>query len=221
VKLADIPNAHTITMASSSELIISSDNGLYHYNMVNQILSLLIKGVEFNRQAIFKDNEIIHVGSINGLYSFDVKNIPALIASNASDFVEVSNYQNSLYILLIFVLVLLVMLYLVLRYKKRLKLAEQNLESYKSTIVTVTREDIEAYLKENLADASIISLAEKFEINMSQLYDILKPDRPGSIIQQIRLDVVRNMRQEGKSTEDIAKATGLSASYVKKIKNKV
>lgn len=144
-----------------------------------------------------------------------------MIASNASDFVEESNYQNSLYILLIFVLVLLVMLYLVLRYKKRLKLAEQNLESYKSTIVTVTREDIETYLKENLADASIITLAEKFGINMSQLYDILKPDRPGSIIQQIRLDVVRNMRQEGKSTEEIAKATGLSASYVKKIKNKV
>lgn len=66
--------------------------------------------------------------------------------------------------------------------------------------------------------ASIKSLLDEFKLNAPQLYAILKPDKPGSIIQQLRLDLVKKMREEGKPVNEIAEATGLSLSYLKKLK---
>jgi hypothetical protein len=82
----------------------------------------------------------------------------------------------------------------------------------------VSREQIEAYIKEKLAEASLKSITENFKITTSQVYSILKPDKPGSIIQELRIEMVVDMRNKGMLTKEIALATGLSPSYIRKLK---
>jgi AraC-like DNA-binding protein len=217
-KLTDLPSAHTVTMAGNSELIISSDNGLYSYNVLTRTLSILIKGVEFNRQALFKDGGTIYAGSINGLYTILENNIPALVESNKPVLAGAGLFRGTLLVLIIGVPVLLLLLGITLRGQKKLKAAELTIEALKVPREPVNRQNIEKYLANHLANASIKSLVDEFDISTSQLYDILKPDRPGSIIQQIRLQMVQQMRAEEKNAEEIAEATGFSVSYVKKLK---
>ena len=51
-----------------------------------------------------------------------------------------------------------------------------------------------------------------------QLYTLLKPEKLGTIIQNFRMDRVKKMREEGKTNQEISEVTGLSVSYLKKIK---
>jgi len=82
----------------------------------------------------------------------------------------------------------------------------------------VSREQIEEYIKEKLAEASLKSITENFQITTSQVYSILKPDKPGTIIQKLRIEMVLEMRNKRMLTKDIALATGLSPSYIRKLK---
>ena len=81
----------------------------------------------------------------------------------------------------------------------------------------VTRQEIEEYIKERLAEASLKTITDHFEITTSQVYTILKPDKPGTIIQQLRKDKVLEMKNRKVSNKDIALLTGLSPSYIKKL----
>jgi hypothetical protein len=49
------------------------------------------------------------------------------------------------------------------------------------------------------------------------LYDILGNDKPGEIIRNYRMEIVRKYRRLKISEEEIAQKTGFSISYLKKI----
>ncbi len=215
-KLTVIDKAHTILKISTTELVISSDFGLYLFNTVSKQLSVLIYGVEFNRRALFLKNEKLFAGSINGLYKIDIHDFDELINRNK---VIIKHNKLPLYFKISGILICiisLVILFVLIRTKRKLKTLTQKVEEF--TIDTLDRSKIEAFIDENLATASLKSINEHFNTNTTLIYSILSPDKPGSIIQAKRLELVKEMKKAGKSLQEISTITGLSISYLRKIK---
>lgn len=217
-KLADIHKAHTLETISESELAIGTDQGLYYYNIASGELSLIIKSVEFNRRALFKDNGKIHAGSVNGLYSIQISDIPKLIEENKFREQNTSLSVTQYTLLTVTMMVLLLLMYWIFRLRRKLKQSENIVETLQATQELVTKEQIEKFIVENLAISSIKSITDHFRLSTQQLYELVKPEKPGSIIQKHRMEMVRKMRQEQKSVKEMAAATGLSVSYVRQLK---
>ncbi|MEY3432276.1 MAG: hypothetical protein RL131_212, partial [Bacteroidota bacterium] len=62
---------------------------------------------------------------------------------------------------------------------------------------------------------------DHFNTNNSHIYKLIEPEKPGSIIQKLRLEKVIEMRKAGISVSKISEETGLSESYIKKIRTKI
>ena len=217
-KIADIKRAHSIVQLSGSELVITSDNGLFLFNLASRMLSAVIEGVEFNRRALHREGDLIYAGSINGLYTINAKDFPMLIEKNklTQDF---SANSNNTKLLLAVVSIALVVIGLI-SYVFRRKILEANkiIEVLQVPKEAITRAKIEDYILNNLSSASVKTITDKFNMNAPQVYAILKPDRPGTIIQKLRIETLKKMRSEEKSIDEISEATGLSVSYLKRLK---
>ena len=217
-KLIDIEKSHSIIKISGSELIISSDNGLHHFNIASRTLSTVIKGVEFNRQALYKEGEIIYAGSVNGLYTISVKDLPALIEQNKAE-IRRSSLDDKMKKVLFFTSLFFIGFVVVLvSFRSKLTKAKKAIETLQNPPQAITKKKIEQYISANLSTVSIKTLTEHFNTNGPVLYEILKPDRPGSLIQQLRLKIVKKMRQDGNSLNEISETSGFSVSYIKKLK---
>lgn len=226
-KLSNLEQAHTIETGESNSFLISSNMGLFYYSLPGNKLSTIIKNVEFNKGAIYNDFhpdprvsvDNISVGSINGLYTFRLSDVPEMIASNIkqNSITDITNGTimtlASLCVLLLFLLIATI-----IKSRKKLKSAQSAIEELQGPKKVVTREIIEAYIENNLATASIKTLTDEFGMNAPQLYNVLKPERPGSIIQKLRIDKVKAMREKNHTVKEIAAATGLSEIYLKRIK---
>jgi hypothetical protein len=77
---------------------------------------------------------------------------------------------------------------------------------------------IEDFVRHNLSTASIKSIVEHFNTNNSQIYSILQPEKPGTIIQKLRMEVVMEMRHARIDIKEISRVSGFSVSYIRKIK---
>lgn len=218
-KLVSIDKSHSVISISGSELLISSDNGLFLYNTSSKVLSTVLKGVEFNRQGLYRDGEMIYAGALYGLYSFSINDIPSLIESNKSELKKVNEDYNALLFFGIIGLLVISAVVIIYLYYKKLKKAEATIETLQTPRETMSREKIEDFISSNLPNASIKTLMDHFKVSAPLIYDALKPDRPGSIIQQLRLKTVIQMRKDNKSIEEISETTGLSVSYLKKLKS--
>gem|GEM_PF-1374539 len=195
--------------------------------IVSRELQTVIPGVEFNRKALFKNGDTVYAGSINGLYTMQARNILRLIEENQPDIKEAPRARIPV-IAALTALLLGALLIVWVRYHRKLRAAESIIEIMQLPVdppagtpaqpESLSREKIETFVRNNLPNASIKTIMDEFKISAQQLYGVLKPDRPGSMIQQLRLDTVRLMREQGKSTAEIGVATGLSISYLRKIK---
>lgn len=217
--LTPLSQAHTMELISPTDLIISTNNGLFRFNAVNKVLTPLIRGVEFNRKALFKNGDLLQVGSINGLYTIDVKDL-GLLASKNSSFAEESGLPASVLIVSLIALLAVGMLaFLLIRARKKLALTEVQLTEL--SVEVLDREKIERYIRENLATASLKSITDHFNTNISHVYKLIEPEKPGTIIQKMRIEKLTELKRAGKDIAEIAEATGLSVSYLRKIKNKI
>jgi AraC-like DNA-binding protein len=138
---------------------------------------------------------------------------------------EVMTTGNDLKIRGIFAAFILIsggLLWVIFRYRKRLKQMEAVILSPASAPAKrrLSREDIIAFINENLTTASIKTISHHFDTNHTMVYTVLAPDKPGDLIQQLRYDTVSQLRQEGRTPAEIAAATGLSESYVRRIRQK-
>jgi len=217
-KITNLVKAHSMVAISGSKLIISTDQGLFVFNIAGRTLSLIIRGVEFNRKALYKEDDLIYAGSVDGLYTIRVEDIPELVQSNILYEAEEQSSNKTILLLSLASLLILTLGGFNLRYRRKWKSAVEVIETMKEPTIEITREMIEGHIQNNLTRASLSMLMDDLNLGKSQLYHLLKPDRPGSIIQRLRLDLYREMREEGKTYTEIAEATGLSISYLKKLK---
>lgn len=217
-KLVTLTKAHTMELISGTELVIATDNGLFWLNSASKALEPLIIGVEFNRRALFVQNETVHAGSINGLYSINSKDFPLLVRKNLSGINRSALPGYVLVGLVIVSGIIGLLLFLFIRERKKAVAATTQVNEL--NVETLTREKIEAYIQDNLSTASLKSITDHFNTNKNQIYKLIEPDKPGSIIQQLRMQKVLDMRKAGAELNDISQATGFSESYIKKIRKK-
>lgn len=216
-KLATLEKAHSLLAISGSELVIGTDLGLFLFNMVSGSLQPLIRGVEFNRRGLFLDGDIVRAGSINGVYNIRKQDFNKLIEANKKGYQGFELPWWVIYGLLAFAVAMLFLIWLLMRTSSKLRKVTEDYEDLNADLLN--REKIEQYIRENLSLASLKSIAEHFNTNNSKVYQLLEPDKPGSIIQQLRMEKIYEMNQAGASVKEMAEETGLSESYVRKIKN--
>jgi hypothetical protein len=217
-KLTQLYQAHTMELISATEMVIATNNGLFRFNTVNRVLSPLIRGVEFNRKAMYKKGDLLQVGSINGLYSINVNDLE-LLASRNRYLTEKEQVPLHVIIGAISALAAIGLLAFLL-FRSRRKLVIASAEIKELNIESLDRAKIEQYIRENLTTVSIKSITNHFDTNISHVYKLINPDKPGSIIQKLRIEKLVELKNAGKTVAEIAEATGLSTSYVVKIKNR-
>lgn len=216
-KLADLTKAHTLLSLGGTEFAIATDAGLFLYNSTSNKLMELIRGVEFNRMGLSLRGDTLFAGSIDGQYVLDAKNLEPL-AEKMSKVTRRQGLPGYLYGLLIGLVVLASALsYLLYRSRSRLKAVME--ESHAIVPPKATREDVETYIRENLAQASLKSISEKFQVTNATIYTLLAPEKPGAFINRLRMEQVQRMRQEKKTAREISAVTGFSEYYVRKVWN--
>jgi AraC-like DNA-binding protein len=211
-----ITKAHSLVPISETELVISSDEGLYQLNTLTKELLPLIIGVEFNRRALFNNNGKIYAGSINGLYTLSENKLKSISAEILKSQKNRSEIPQSIY-LIAGTAICTILLLLYFLFKTRTQLKNKIIQIEESTSKSIDRQSIEDYIRNNLPNASLKSIAEYFNTNNSYVYRLLAPDKPGTIISQIRKEMVEEMKKEDKSAAEISARTGLSKSYISKI----
>ena len=205
-------------LISATEIIIATNNGLFRFNTVNKVLSPLIRGVEFNRKALFKNGDFLQAGSINGLYTINVNDLELLAGRNRY---LTEKEQVPLYVIIgALVALAAIGLLAVLLFRSRRKLDIAEVQMKELHVETVDRQKIEDFIRENLSTACLKSILDHFQINKSQIYKLIEPDKPGLIIQKMRMEKLIELRDAGKDITEIAEATGLSVSYLRKIRNR-
>ena len=81
----------------------------------------------------------------------------------------------------------------------------------------INQAQINEYIVSNISSVSINSICDHFELPVNKLYNLLGDKKPGDLIRDERLKIVRQMKIENKSLKEIAQATGFSTSYLKKL----
>lgn len=84
--------------------------------------------------------------------------------------------------------------------------------------VKITRDSLEDYIKQNLANATILSITEHFQTNLHVINKVLINLQLGELIRNLRIEKVKKMRKQNCSEQEISALTGFSISYLKKIK---
>lgn len=220
-EITTFKEAHTLLALNEKELIISSNIGLFLYNVETNTTHTIISGVEFNRKALYLDSNKLYAGSVVGLYTFDVDKINAIIQHNEFKSTSETSFTNYLYWGIFIGLLFFALVFWMILLNKKLKRAEKEIITvrngfYVDNEKNIDKATIEQFIRDNLANASIKSINEHF--NTNQLYAIFEPEKPGTIIQKLRLELVTEMKNSGLSIQEISAASGLSESYLKKLK---
>jgi hypothetical protein len=218
-KLTTLKKAHTLQHLGGSDFVIATDAGLYRYNTASNKLSELIKGVEFNRRGLYLQGDSLFAGSIDGLYVLDARYLDQLADRTAKMAGGKQPVPYSI-ITLIVTLILFVAILSYLLYRLRIRLRSIKDEMPDGAVTRTSREDVEIFIRENLAQASLKSIAERFQTNNAVIYSLLEPEKPGAFINRLRMVQVKKLRKEKKSAKEISQLTGFSEYYVRKVWNK-
>lgn len=216
-KLIGLKKAHTLLDLGGSEFAISTDAGLFKYNTASNKLSELIQGVEFNRRGLYLERDSLFAGSIDGLYVLDARNLEQLSERIAKISKGQSIPAYIIWLLSGLFLILTVISFLLNRSRSKLNQLMEETKIF--TQPKATREDIETFIRENLPQASLKSISEKFQTNNANIYTLLAPEKPGAFINRLRMEQVHKLRNEKKPAKEISKLTGFSEYYVRKVWN--
>lgn len=220
-KIASFNDVHTMVALNEKELIIAGNQGLYLFQTESRTTSVLISGVEFNRRALYSDGEKLYAGSVNGLYTIDLKQLPKLIQRNKA---KLQSKSSLVYVVSgIGLLLIAIFGWIIFRLKRKLKTAEQRIQENEWETVSIEeieldKDKIIEFIRMNLSTASIKSINEHFGSNTNQLYALFEPEKPGTIIQRLRTELVISMKKNNATLAQISAATGFSQSYIKKIR---
>lgn len=204
--ISNIDGHHTIGYFKNF-VFLTSDNGLSIYSVKdNRLANQTIKD-EFNRKAKFVSEDTLYLGSVNGLYSLDYNTVNNLYLDNVQPYSK-KGLPWYFYILTLALTIILILSIWIYRIN----------DSKEITHPTLTEKNILKFIKKNLNTVSIESICLEFAVNPNEIYKILKNGkRPGEIIREERIKLVREMRKRNKSEEEISSATGFSISYLKKV----
>ena len=197
-------------------IFVTSDLGLHLYDRNSEISGTNIISDELNKKAFYVTKDNLYLGGVNGLYSFDYSSLVNLFLRKVNqkqpekntvvDFARRYQWQligGFVFLLLISNLVLF----------SKFKTAQK----IKIRASRDIKQEIEIYIEENLSNVNIEKLKSEFSLSNNQLYSHMGSVNPGEVIRAKRVSLVKKLRKRNTSEEEIAKATGFSISYLKKI----
>jgi hypothetical protein len=191
-------------------ILVTSDQGLDLFDMnSNKAAKNVIKD-ELNYNAIYINNNSVQLGGVNGLYELNYRDLLALFNVNKPT-IEEPKQDVFPFVIGSFILLVVSILIITLIRQNRIIKNQRALESL------TTKDKIEAFIKLHIQNVSIELICETFDLSVNALYKTLGNVKPGEIIRKERLKIVKRMRREKASEEEIAKATGFSVSYLKKV----
>jgi hypothetical protein len=215
-----LKKAHTLRGLDDNRFVIATDEGLFLYRLDQQKLETLVPGVEFNRRGLHVKDGKLYAGSVSGLYILDLGQLDEIIAFHNREIMTEGKDAWLWWISAGFILLSGGLLWVIFRYRNRLKHIEAAIQTPAAIPAKprLSREDIITFINENLTTASIKTISHHFDTNHTMVYTLLAPDKPGDLIQQLRYGTVQRLREEGRTPAEIAAATGLSESYVRRIR---
>ncbi|MDB4205437.1 hypothetical protein N9764_07785 [Polaribacter sp.] len=197
---------HTLLTYDDENIILSNNYGLFVLNLNTNKITDLVKNIEFNRGALFKEGTKILAGSVNGIVVFDS-------IANFSNTISLKNKTNTIIITLALILLSISLLIMLKKVKKK---KNQPIETTKAT-----KNDIENFIENNLKDVSLSLICEHFNISIRNVYLLLKPNKPGDLIKYRREQKVKKLIKENKYTlSEIAIETGYSLVYLRNNRKK-
>jgi len=194
-------------------VFVSSDLGLHLFDLKTKAGKELVIKEEFNKNAFYIDNNKLTLGSINGLYELDNSTLTYLFDEQANVQIEENIIIRKETLLVYGLLIILLGAVGFLLFRQKIKKMNDKREKYQG----INQAQINEYIVSNITSVSINSICNHFELPVNKLYNLLGKKKPGDFIREERLKIVRQMKIENKSIKEIARATGFSNSYVKKL----
>lgn len=215
-----VPNlnlAHNIAFYKE-KLCISTNEGTHFYDLKNNKFYSKIIPLENNRRSMTVVDDTLKIGTISGVVSISNENLNSSIKikeeeeKNISKNSTLNNKDIIIYFLITVLLIISGLFWYLIRRKKSTKTIDEiQIESI------VSKENIILHIQQNITTVTILSICDHFKINRIRLYEILENETPGEVIRNFRMHLVRKFRRAKMTEEEIAKQTGFSVSYLKKI----
>jgi hypothetical protein len=209
VLMTDLVNTNNVRVFKNF-ILVTSDQGLDLYDLNSKEIAKNVLKDELNYNAIFINEEKIQLGGVNGLYELNYQDLITMFDANKPK-IEKSKQDIFPFAIGSIVLLVVTILILTLIRQNRIIKNQRSLESL------TTNDKIESFIRLNIQNVSVELICETFDLPVNALYKALGNVKPGEIIRKERLKILKRMRKERASEEEIAKATGFSISYLKKI----
>ena len=197
-------------------IFVTSDLGLHLYDMNSEIIGTNVMSEELNKKAFYATKDSLYLGGVNGLYRFDYNALVNMFLKKVNqkkseinpfdDFVK--SYQWQLIGGFVFLLLVSNLVFF-RKYKTAQKI--------KILASRDIKQEIENYIEENLSSVNIEKLKSEFSLSNNQLYSHMGSVNPGEVIRAKRVSLVKKLRKNNISEDQISMATGFSISYLKKI----
>ena len=195
--------AHTISDYNNL-IFLSGNNGLSVFEKTKEKIIDNYIVDEFNRYAVYKENNKISFGSIHGIYSIDnVLDFERNLIFKDYKINSQKPYQY--FIALIFIIVLLIIIK---------KLTKRNISD--DQLIS----NIKNFINKNLSSATLKMLESEFNLDYNDINSINKNFKPAKYIKKQRLELTKKMFLNSNSISAISKRTGYSETYLLKNKYK-
>ena len=208
IVLAKNSGFHTVLPISENIIALSSDEGLFRYNIKERLLTKLISE-EFNRNALFIKDSNLLAGGVNGYHEINIDQF--------SFFFQPIKATKKSEILSLFLGLTIFFFGFGIALFISQKLYENRNQN---KIQRPIKELIEKHIEENINIVSVDLLKDHFQLSFRQLSKNLG-ETPGKVIENKRKIVLENMLRNNSSINEISLKTGYSKEYVYRIKNKV
>ena len=195
--------AHTISDYNNL-IFLAGNNGLSIFEKTKEKIIDNYIVDEFNRAAVYKQNNKISFGSIHGVYSID--NVLDFERNLIFKDYKINSQKPYLYfIALIFIIVLLIIIK---------KLTKKNISD--DQLIS----NIKNFINKNLSSATLKMLESEFNLDYNDINSINKNFKPAQYIKKQRLELTKKMLLNSNSISAISKRTGYSETYLLKNKYK-
>lgn len=194
---------------------ISTNEGLHMYYLKSNSFYSNIIPFETNNLSLSLVNDTIKVGTVNGIANLSIDNINNIVKEyidKSTISTKVDKNNSFIYLILIQSCAIIALILLIFKLKKKTPIAKPE-----SLTQLPTKENIISYINRNIISVSNKSICDHFNINAVKLYEILEDEKPGEIIRNLRVALVRKYRKEKKDEQFISENTGFSISYLKKV----
>jgi len=165
----------------------------------------------FNPQSYYLEKDILKIGSNDGVIEISSNNLRS--ATFINNYIESKAVKtNNTFMVVLITVMMLIIIYLILLVSRKRRLEKKIISQ--ATDFSL-EEKIKKYISYNLSTVTVDKIKDEF--NLTNIYEVFSEETPGEFIRTQRIKKVKKMRKERVSEEEIAKATGFSVSYLKKI----